>query len=65
MKLFEGYRKKNKYLVKHSDVTIEKRFIAMNDCVIAWHRRLGHVNFTQLEKLSKKNIINGSLRINI
>ena len=54
MKLYEGYRKKNIYLVKPSDVAVEKCFLTMNDCVIAWHRRLGHVNFSQLKKLFKK-----------
>ena len=46
MKLFEGYKKKNIYLVKPLDIAVKKCFLVMNDCVITWHRRLGHINFT-------------------
>ena len=52
-KLFEEYRNKNIYLVKLSNVTFEKCFFAMSENIKIWHRRLGHVNFNQLEKLSK------------
>src|SRR5262249_47575007 len=64
MKLFEGYRKKNIYLIKPNEME-DVCLLSMNDNIFKWHKRLGHVNFNQLEKLSKKNIIRGLPKINI
>ena len=64
-KLFEGIRKRNIYIIKPDKVDNACCLLSMNDFVFAWHKRLGHVNFNHLEKLSKKNIIRGLPRINI
>ena len=54
IKLFEGFRKRNIYLITPSIMNVEYCFLSMNDNVHIWHKKLGHVNFNQLEKLSKK-----------
>ena len=64
-KLFERIRKRNIYLIKPDEVDNACCLLSMNDYVFAWHKRLRHLNFNHLEKLSKKNIIRGLPRINI
>ena len=46
-------------------MNIECYFLSMSDNMYSWHKRLGHVNFTQLENLSKKNLIIGLPRLNV
>ena len=64
-RLFEGIKKINIYLIKLAEIDNACCLLSLNDHVFAWHKRLGHVNFNHLEKLSKKDIIKELPKINI
>lgn len=59
VKLLKGFQKENIYLIKPSDVDVKCCFFFQNDNVHIWHKKLGHVNFNQLENPSKKNLVVG------
>ena len=64
-KLFEGFRKKNIYLIEPAKLDSESCFLSMYDNLFSWHKKLGHVHFNHLEKLSKKNLVNGLPKFSI
>ena len=64
-KLFEEFQKKNIYMIEPAKVETESYFLTLLDNVFLWHKKVGHVNFSQLENLSKKNLVNGLPNISI
>ena len=62
-KIFEGFRKRNIYMIEPAKVETESCFLTMHDNIFLWHKKLGHVNFFQLENLSKKNLVHGLPKI--
>ena len=62
-KIFEGFQKGNIYMIEPAKVETESCFLTMHDNIFLWHKKLGHVNFSQLENLLKKNLLHVLLRI--
>ena len=51
--------KRNIYLIKPFDMNVECCFLTMDENIHVWHKRLCHVNYDHLKKLSKKNLVVG------
>ena len=46
--LFEGFQKKNIYMIELAKVETKSCFLTLHDNVFLWHKKLGHVSFSQL-----------------
>ena len=52
-------------MIKPFGGSSENCFLSIQDNVFTWHKKLGHVHFSLLEKLSKFNMIKRLPKINI
>jgi len=59
--IFIGQRKNNVYKINFSDLVDQKVvcLMSVNDEKWLWHKRLGHVNWRLISKLSKMKLVKG------
>ncbi|MFA1236664.1 GAG-pre-integrase domain-containing protein, partial [Klebsiella pneumoniae] len=63
--IFKGTRKNNVYELYLDELPSldEKCFVISNEVQWLWHKRLGHVNFKMISKLSKYDLVRGLPKI--